>query len=87
MACLQISDHLEEQLDVAAACSGRSKEELAAEILEAHFEDESLPLSAFTEEQLARLKNSIEQFNRGEFVTSEELDRKFEAWFAKQAGR
>lgn len=84
MATLQIPDHLEEQLDIAAAGSGRSKEELAAEILEAHFEDESLPLSAFTDEQLARLKNSIEQLNRGEFVTSEEVDRKFEAWFAKQ---
>jgi predicted transcriptional regulator len=87
MAVLQIPDHLEEQLYIAAACSGRSKEELAAEILASHFEDESLPLSAFTDEQLARLKNSIKQLNRGEFVTSEEVERKFDAWFAKQAAR
>ena len=87
MATLQIPDHLEEQLDIAAASSGRTKEELAVEILASHLEDESLPLSAFTEEQLARFKNSIEQLNRGEFVTSEQVERKFEAWFAKRTDR
>ncbi len=61
MASLQIPKHLEDELQIAAECSGRSKEELAAEILSAHFQDESLPLSAFTEDQLQRLQESIEQ--------------------------
>jgi len=87
MASLQIPDHLEEELKIAAESSGRTKDEIAAEILGAHFGDESLPLSAFTEDQLARLMESIEQLKRGEFVTSEEVDRKFEAWFAKRAAR
>jgi plasmid stability protein len=87
MANLQIHEHLEDELQIEADCSGRTKEEVAAEILTAHFQDESLPLSAFTEEQLTRLKNSMEQVKRGEVLTAEHVDRKFEAWFAKRAGR
>jgi predicted DNA-binding protein len=85
MASLQISEYLEEELEIAAESSGRTKEEVAAEILSAHFEDVSLPLSAFTEEQLTRLKHSMEQVKRGEVLTAEHVDRKFEAWFAKRA--
>jgi hypothetical protein len=39
MASLQIPKHLEDQLRIAAEGSGQSKEELAAEILAAHFGD------------------------------------------------
>jgi predicted DNA-binding protein len=87
MASLQIPEHLEDELEIAAESSGRTKEEVAAEILEAHFQDVSLPLSAFTEEQLTRLKHSMEQIQRGEFITAEQIDRKFEAWFAKRTAR
>jgi predicted transcriptional regulator len=87
MASLQIPEHLEDELEIAAEASGRTKEEVAAEILEAHFLDVSLPLSAFTDEQLTRLKHSMEQIKRGEFITAEQVDRKFEAWFAKRAAR
>ena len=47
----------------------------------------SLPLSAFTDEQLTRLKHSMEQIKRGSFITAEQVDRKFEAWFAKRGAR
>jgi predicted transcriptional regulator len=87
MANLQIPEHLEDELQIAAEHTGRTKEEVAAEILEAHFQDASLPLSAFTEQQLARLMHSIEQVKRGEVVTSEEVDAKFRAWFAKRAAQ
>ncbi len=87
MASLQIPDHIEEELQLAAESSGRTKDEIAAEILAAHFGDESLPLSAFSEAQLSRLMESVEQIKRGEFVTSEQVDKKFEAWFAKRAAR
>jgi hypothetical protein len=87
MANLQIPEYLEDELEIAAECSGRTKEEVAAEILSAHFEDVSLPLSAFTEEPLARLMHSIEQVKRGEVLTSEHVQQKFAAWIAKRASR
>jgi predicted transcriptional regulator len=87
MASLQISEYLEEELEIAAESSGRTKEEVAAEILSAHFEDVSLPLSAFTEEQLARLKRSIEQVKRGQVLTSEHVQQKFADWAAKRTSR
>jgi predicted transcriptional regulator len=72
MANLQIPEHLEDELEIAAESSGRTKEEVAAEILSAQFEDVSLPLSAFTEEQLTLVK-------RGEVFTSEHVEAKFAA--------
>jgi hypothetical protein len=36
--------------------------------------DVSLSLSAFTQEQLARLKESIEQVKRGELIPESEID-------------
>ncbi len=87
MASLQIPKHLEDELQIAAECSGRTKEELAAEILAAHFEDESLPLSAFTEEQLARFKESVEQVKRGDLIPEEEIDQFFEEWFKELEAR
>jgi hypothetical protein len=87
MASLQIPEHLEDELQLAAECSGRSKEELAAEILAAHFEDESLPLSAFTEEQLTRFKESIEQVKRGELIPEDEIDKFFEQLFKELEAR
>jgi len=87
MPTLHIPEHLEEELQIAAECSGRTKEELAAEILATHLEDESLPLAAFTADKLAHLKQSLEQLKRGEVVTEEQVDRKFDQWFAKRAAR
>ena len=81
MISLQISKHLEDELQIAAEGSGRSKEELAAEILAAHFEDKSLPLSAFTEQELTRLQESVQQVKRGEVISEEEVDKFFEEWF------
>lgn len=81
MASLQIPEHLEDELQLAAECSGRTKEDLATEILEAYFKDESLPLSAFTDTQLTRLEESAEQIKRGELIPSAEIDQFFEQWF------
>jgi predicted transcriptional regulator len=83
MLQLNLPEHIEAELESAADLSGRTKEELATELLASHFEDQSLPLSALTEAQLARFKESLDQIRRGEVVTEEEVDRKFDAWFAK----
>ncbi len=87
MLQLNLPEHIEAELESAADLSGRTKEELATELLASHFEDRSLPLSALTEAQLARFKESLDQIKRGEVVTEEEVDRKFDAWFAKLDAR
>jgi len=87
MASLQIPKHLEDQLLIEAECSGRTKEELAAEILAAHLGDESVPLSAFTQEQLTRLQESVEQVKRGELIPEEEIDKFFEDWVSGAGAR
>jgi plasmid stability protein len=87
MATIQIPDSLEMALEEAAHRAGLSKNELAQEILSAHLEDESLPLSALTEAQLARLDESVAQLGRGERISSEQIDLKFKAFFEKLATR
>jgi predicted transcriptional regulator len=81
MLQLNLPEHIEAELESAADLSGRTKEELATELLASHFEDQSLPLSALTEAQLARFKESLDQIKRGEVVTEEEVDAFFEDWF------
>jgi predicted transcriptional regulator len=81
MLLLNLPEHIEAELESAADLSGRTKEELATELLASHFEDRSLPLSALTEAQLARFKESLDQIKRGEVVTEEEVDAFFEDWF------
>jgi len=49
--------------------------------------DESLPLSAFTGEQLTRLKESIEQVKRGELIPESDIDEFFEEWFRELEAR
>jgi len=87
MVSIQIPEELDIVLEDAAIRAGRSKQELAQSILLAHLEDEALPLSAFTKAQLDRLKESAAQLDRGEFVTAEQVDEKFEAFFARLAAR
>jgi len=89
MASIQIPEALERALEEAAHSAGLTKDELAEEILAANLdqEDESLPLSAFTEAQLERLKHSIEQLDRGERITSEQVDLKFKAFFERRTAR
>ena len=87
MVNLQITEEADAVLEAAARRAGMTKEEFAGEIFLALETDEALPLSAFTERQLARLMESGKQLDRGEFVTAEEVDRKFEAFFARTANR
>jgi predicted transcriptional regulator len=87
MLQLNLPEHIEAELESAADLAGRTKEELAAELLASHFEDQSLPLSALTEAQLTRFQESLGQIKRGEVVTEEQVNRKFEAWFAKLDSR
>jgi predicted transcriptional regulator len=87
MLQLSLPEHIEAELESAADLTGRTKEELATELLASHFEDQSLPLSAFTEAQIARFKESIGQIKRGEVVTEEEVNDFFEDWFKEIESR
>jgi len=89
MASIQIPETLDLALEDAACRAGLTKDELAEEILAANLEqeDESLPLSAFTDAQLGRMKESVEQLNRGERITSAQVDQKFKAFFERMAAR
>lgn len=81
MLSLQLPEHIEAELESAADLAGRTKEDLATELLSSHFEDQSIPLSALSEAQLTRFKESLEQIKRGEVVTEEEVNAFFEDWF------
>ena len=81
MTRLQIPETLTHELELAAEGSGRTKEQLAVEILDAHFADKALSLSELTEAQLPRLKESIDQIKRGEFIPAEQVNAFFEDWF------
>jgi predicted transcriptional regulator len=87
MVNLQITEEADAVLETAAKRAGLSKEEFAEEIILAHMEDESLPLSAFTEEQLARFKESIAQLDRGEGIPGEEVMQKLDRWIVERASR
>jgi phosphohistidine phosphatase SixA len=87
MVNLQISEEADAVLQSAARRARMTREEFAEIMILTQVEDESLPLSAFTPQQLERFKESIAQLDRGEYVTSEEVDKKFEALFAHLAAR
>jgi hypothetical protein len=46
-----------------------------------------LPLSAFTEDQLTRLQDSVQQVRRGEVISEEQVDKFFEEWFQELEAR
>jgi predicted transcriptional regulator len=87
MLNLQLPEHIESELESAAELSGRTKEELATELLASHFEDNAVPLAALTEAQLTRFKESLSQIKRGEIITEPEVNEFFEEWFKELDAR
>jgi hypothetical protein len=86
MVNLKISDHLDLALEDAAQRTGRTKEELAEDILAAHLEQEQ-EADVFSGVHLGRLRNGIEQLQRGEKFDSDHVARKFENWRKERAAR
>jgi predicted transcriptional regulator len=80
VAIIQISDELDAELQAAAARLGRTKDELVSEAVLARLEEHFAAETEFTEEQIARMKHSIAQLERGEVVTSEQVDSFFVDW-------
>jgi predicted transcriptional regulator len=80
MATIQIPDELDAELQQAAARLGRTKEDLIREAVLARLEEQFAAQTEFSEEQIARMKHSIAQLDRGEVVASEQVDSFFAAW-------
>ncbi len=87
MAELHISDELNAELERAAGLLGRTKNELAEEAISARLEEHLASDSSFTEEQIAKLRRGLDQLNRGEVVSGEEIEAKFAAWRQRRAAR
>jgi len=87
MANIQIPDELDAELQQAAARLGRTKDDLVREAVLAQLEEQFAAQTEFSDEQIARMKHSIAQLNRGEVVTSEQVDEMFEDWHRQRASR
>jgi predicted transcriptional regulator len=87
MASLQIPEPLESGLAASAARRGSTTEQVIEELLTAHVEEEFAAPETFSDAQLARFKQSIAQLDRGEIVTDEEVEAKFEAFFKRHTAR
>ena len=85
MAILIPAD-LEQSVQQLAGRHGFAKEDFVRDAIEqrlAEYEEEPV----LTEAQLARMKESIAQLDRGEYVTSEQVEAKFSKWRSERAAR
>ena len=84
---MQIPDELYAQLQQECERLGCSRESLAEEAIRSRLLDSAEPPQELTPAQINRMRESIAQLARGEVVTSEEVDQKFEKFFRKLANR
>jgi predicted transcriptional regulator len=82
---VQIPPEIESQFEEVAQRTGESKDNLVREALLSYLEDRFAAETDFTEEQIARMKHSLAQLDRGEVVTSEQVNKKFEDWRNQRA--
>lgn len=84
MANVHISDELDQRLQQTAQRLGCSKDELVAEALWSRADCLETPLS---EPDVERMRESMAQLDRGEHVTSEQVDEFFRDWFKELEAR
>lgn len=88
MAELHISDELDAELGRVAGQLGCTKDELAEDAISLRIgEHLAATESEFSEADLAKLRRGLDQLNRGEGITMEEVDAKFERWRQERANR
>jgi predicted transcriptional regulator len=88
MAELHISDELNAQLERAAGQLGCTKDELAEDAISLRIgEYRADSGTSFTEDEIAKLRRGLDQLNRGETVSGEEIQSMFDAWRAKWKAR
>jgi hypothetical protein len=87
MLQLNLPEHIQAELESAAASQGRTPEQFLEEIVVAHLEQEFPAPENFTDAEIARFKRSIAQLDRGERVSSEQVDAFFADWFKEIEAR
>lgn len=80
MPNLHIPEHLEANLEAAAAQHGLTAQQLVEQVLTAHIEAEFPAPETFTEAQIARFQQSIAQLDRGNRIPAEPIDEFFTDW-------
>jgi predicted transcriptional regulator len=84
MAQVHISDELDARLERAAARLGCTKDEFVEETIAQRISEPDSPL---TETKIEKLRRGLDQLNRGEGITMEEVDAKFARWREEHANR
>jgi len=80
---IKISEEMERQLSAVAQEAGKSKVEMAHEILGDRLEQLDGSKIIHTPEEIERMKHSLAQLDRGEFVTGEEVEKMLDSWLAE----
>ncbi len=86
MAQIAISDEVASTLAAAAISRGCDQGDLASALLKQALHEESEALE-FSPDLAALLLRRVQQSQRGEVITSEEVDAKFEALFRELEAR
>ena len=84
---IHISDELFSQLQRQSERLGCTQESLAEDAIEARLHVYAEPSEKLTTDQMARMEQSLAQLARGEVVSSEAVDEKFERFFRTLANR
>jgi len=84
---IKISEEMERQLSAVAQEAGKSKVEIAQEILVDRLEELDGSNIIHTPEEIERMKHSLAQLDRGEFVTGEEVEQMLDSWLAELNAR
>jgi predicted transcriptional regulator len=87
MVTLEIPDDLDAELQQAADRLGCTKQDFLRDAVIARVEEQCAAVVEFTEGQIARMRHSVAQLDRGEFITSEQVDKKFEDWRMRRASQ
>ncbi|HWB31769.1 MAG TPA: hypothetical protein VG714_01220 [Acidobacteriaceae bacterium] len=86
MAEVHISDELNAELERAAGQLGCTKDELAEDAISLRIgEHLAASESEFSEADIAKLRRGLDQLNRGEGLTVEDVGTKFEKWRRERA--
>ena len=80
---IQMSEEMERQLRSVAQEAGKSREDLAQEILGNGLEELDGSKIIHSPEFIERMKHSLAQLDRGEVVSGEEVMAKLDRWRAE----
>lgn len=87
MASIEIPEELERRLLTVAREAGKSKDEMAHEILDGRLEELDGSKIIHSPEEIARMKHSLAQLDRGEYITGEEVEEMLDSWLAELDAR